>query len=337
MRTGFTEHDIALLHALQIAPRAEWAELSGVLGSTPSTLAGRWERLREAGLAWLTVYPTVPRRDVTTALIEIELEPRHRAEAVAALCRDPRASTVEETAAGRDLIVTSFAQDHAALTEFVLDDLPRFPGVGRVRTHLVTEVHVEGADWRLDGLEPGQQEALRAHARKQQQPWTQLPPQYRPIVRTLTEDGRASAARIARAIDRNPATVRRQLARLLASDLLSFRCEIARLPSRWPVVCTWFAQVPAGSLERTVRSLRTIPELRLCLSVSGKANLLFIVWARSVNDLARLERRMSEKLPWLTLVESTLTLRMPKRMGWLLDEYGRNTGEFIDSGVFRED
>lgn len=334
MQTAFTEDDLALLHALQISPRASWADLSRVLGGNPATLATRWQRLSEAGLAWLTVYPTLPNTDIVTALIEVELDPAGRTAAIEALCRDPRAGSIEETVAGRDLIITAFVVGHEALATLVLDDLPRVPGVQRARTHLVTDVHAEGGDWRLDALDRAQRARLGSLTRGTERAPSRLPERYLPIMEALALDGRAAAADVARTTGRNPATVRRQLTRLLASGALSFRCEIAQLRTRWPVVCTWFAQVSAGELERTVRSLRTIPELRLCLSTSGRSNLVFTVWARSANDLNRLERRMSEKLPWLTLVESTLTMRMPKRMGWLLDESGRNTGTLVEPEVF---
>lgn len=49
-------------------------------------------------------------------------------------------------------------------------------------------------------------------------------------------------------------------------------------------------------LERTVRSLTTLPGLRMCASVIGDADLVFSLWARSPGELVALEHRMSEKL-----------------------------------------
>ncbi|WP_031470469.1 Lrp/AsnC family transcriptional regulator [Sciscionella sediminilitoris] len=329
MQPQLSEDDLALLHALQIAPRAGWAELARVLGSTPATLAARWERLHSTGTAWITVSPRAIGQRVQSAMLEIELEGARKDDAIAALCRDPRAVTIEETASGRDLVVTTFAREQAALAAFVLDDLPRISGVRRVAMHLITAVHREGGDWRLDALDRGQQSALLAAVRAGE-PRNHIPEGYLPVIDALARDGRASAAQIARRTGRNPATVRRQVTRLIESDVLGFRCEVAQLRSRWPIVYTWFARVPMSAMERTVRALATLPELRLCLSISGKANLVFAVWARSPGDLMRLEHRMNEKLPWLTLLESVQTLRMPKRMGWLLDGYGRSRGEFVE-------
>lgn len=326
------ELDLALVHALQVAPRASWAEVGRVLGSTPATLAGRWERLRTEGLAWVTVHPGRQIRDVAVAFVDVDLEPSRREETIRALCRDSRAVTIEEAARGRDLMLTVLETDQDALARFVLDDLPRTPGVRRVDTHLATGVHWEGSRWRLDALAPAQEAALETRARRPPaSPVTMLPTSHWPLVEALTADGRRSAADLARVTGRNPATVRRQVARLLASDLLSFRCEVAQVQSRWPTVCTWLATVDVDELDRTIRSLTTLPELRLCASTVGSTNLLFTVWARSAGDLLRLEKLLGRELPSLHLEESAVMLRAPKRMGWILDADGRNTGEVVPS------
>jgi DNA-binding Lrp family transcriptional regulator len=148
-------------------------------------------------------------------------------------------------------------------------------------------------------------------------------------VEGLAHDGRATAAELARTSGRNPATVRRQLTRLLDSGMLQFRCEVAQLASQWPILCGWHARVPIAEHERTAEALSTLPELRLCLSTTGATNLYFSVWARSLPDLLRIERLLGERLPWLELAESTVTLRTLKRMGWMLGPDGRCTGDVV--------
>lgn len=323
------EEDLALIHALQIAPRVSWAEAARVLGSTPTALATRWQRLRAAGLAWVTVHSGEQSHDVV-AFVDLRVDPAHRAEAIERIARDPRAASVEETAGGRDLVLTVIVPDYDSLAAFALDDLPTTPGVRAVNTHVATKVHRQGSDWRLDALDRDQQAALRAAARNaESRSHGRIPDSCWPVVQRLAHDGRQNAAEIARALDRDPATVRRQVARLLATDALAFRCEVAGLRTRWPIVCTWFAQVPMTELDHTVRSLSTLPELRLLVSTAGQSNLMFLLWARSSGDLMRIERLVNEKLPWLRLSESVLTLRTRKRMGWLLDRHGRATGELV--------
>lgn len=323
------EQDLRLIHALQIHPRITWAEAAAVLGTTPATLSARWERLRADGAAWISAYPNPSRAGVLVAFVEVDCLPDARDHVVRALCADTRAVTIEESARGRDLLLTVIVPDLAALTAFVHDDLPRIEGTQRFRTFLATEVHWHGDSWQLDALGTAERTALHTAARRGRVENAELAPEHGPIVTELIRDGRATAADIARATDRSPATVRRQLARLLSGDALSFRCEVAQVQSRWPYSCTLLARVPAPEHERTVRALRTLPELRLCVSTTGETNLMLSVWLRGLRDLLRIERLLGERLPWLNLVETAVTLRSAKRMGRLLRPDGRTTGEVV--------
>lgn len=339
MPRRFDEQDLVLLHALQIAPRAGWAELARALGSTAPAWAARWVRLRETGLAWVSTYPA-SLTDYLVAMVEVDCEPARRSEVVRDLCLDPRVVSVEEAAVGSDLILTTMIRDLPRLTRFLLEDLPRQPGVVRHQAHLATAIHHQGSDWRLDALDAAQRRAVRAARGTATAPQTQggsgPPAGMWPLIEALAHDGRATAADLARTTGRNPATVRRQLARLLDSGSLIFRCEVAQLSSRWPVIGSWHARVPIAEHERTAAALSTLPELRLCLSTTGVSNLFFTVWARSLPDLLRIERLLGERLPWLELAESTVTLRTHKRMGWLLDEEGRCTGEVVAPDALRD-
>lgn len=327
--TAFDERDLKLIHGLQIAPRVPWAEAARILGSTPSTLAARWDRMRSEGLAWIAAHPSGLVGDLMTGFVEVDCAPGRHDEAIVALQQDPRAVTIEQSARGRDLLLTVMTPDLASFSRFVLDDLPRVPGVQRQQAFLATQIHRQGRDWRLNTLDREQQAGFEAAARQSRAGEARPPGDAAPLIHVLGLDGRASAAELARATGRNPATVRRQLPRLLGSGVLSFRCEVAQDASMWGLQCTWLARVPEQEKERTVAALTTLPELRLCVSTTGETNLFVSVWARSQSDLLRLERLVGEKLPWLAMVESVVNLRTAKRMGWIIDERGRATGEVV--------
>lgn len=325
------ERDLELLHALQIAPRVSWAEAARILGSTPTTLAARWERLRAEGLAWVTAHPSGLAGDIMVSFVEVDCDPDRRNQAISALARDPRIATLELIARGRDLLLTVMSPDFATLSEFVLDDLSRVHGVQRTRTYLANAVHRQGSDWRLDALDRSQQQALEAVGPRGRTRAGPLPRDSWPLIEALAHDGRATAAELARATDRNPATVRRQLGQLLASGALSFRCEVAQEASLWPLHCMWLMRVPERERERTIAAFSTLPELRLCVSTTGETNMLVSVWTRSQADLLRLEHVVGEQLPWLTIAETVFTLRTVKRMGWMISPSGRATGEVVPS------
>ncbi|HVH23082.1 MAG TPA: Lrp/AsnC ligand binding domain-containing protein [Pseudonocardia sp.] len=334
MKLDLDEQDLALLHGMQIAPRVSWSAAASILGSTPATIAARWDRLRSDGLAWVTAHPAGA--TLVVSLVEVDCRPESRAEVVRAVCADPRAATVEESARDRDLLLTVMTPDLPELTRFALDELSRIPGVQRTRTHLTTAIHWQGSSWRLDALDPRQRAGFeRVAAEAAAVPDTGPPPDAWLLIEALAHDGRASAADLARLTGRNAATVRRQLPRLIASGLLAFRCEVAQVPSQWPISCTFVGRVPAPEHARTAAALATLAELRLCVSTTGSSNFMFTVWVRSLQRLLELERLLAEKLPWLGIVESAVTLRTPKRMGWMLDDRGRATGEVIPATGLR--
>lgn len=336
LTTAFDELDLQLLHGLQIAPRVPWAQAARILGTSPVTLMSRWDRLRDEGLAWVVAHPS-GEGDVLTAFVDVDIEPGRQSEVVATLVLDPRALSIEQSARGRDLRITVMARDLGSLSRFVLDDLPRVPGVRRQRTSLALQIHRQGRDWRLQSLDQHQREGFEIARRQSTAPAGPLPRDPQPIIDLLAADGRAGAADIARSAGRNPATMRRHLARVVGSGLLSFRCEIAQDPTLWGLHCTWLARVPEESKERTVAALATLHELRLCVSTSGETNLLVSVWARSPSDLMRLERLLGDRLPWLSLVESIIMLRTPKRFGWVVDDRGRATGEVVPPVIIGDD
>jgi DNA-binding Lrp family transcriptional regulator len=327
------EDDLALVHTLQIAPRISWAAAARVLGSAPATLVSRWQRLREEGLAWVTVH-TGENTQHTVGFIDVDCEPGTRHAVSRTLCADPRVVSVDESAAGRDLLLTVIVRHLGELTRFVLDDLTSLPGVRRQHTAVATALHRQGSRWRLDALNASQQAALEPSARPSSSQSTP-PVNAWPLIEALTYDGRRSAAEIAELTCRNPATVRRQLSRLIASDVLAFRCEVAQSYAGWPINCSWFSRVPPAEQDRTVRALNTLPGLRLCASTTGETNLTFSLSARSLSDLLTFERLLGKRLPWIELRESVPHLRTVKRMGWILDEDGRATGQVVVPSAFQ--
>jgi DNA-binding Lrp family transcriptional regulator len=330
------EFDLKLLHLLQIAPRISWAAAADVLSLSPSAVAIRWRRLREEGLAWVTVHPNEARWDHAVGFVEVDCSPAYRAATVEQLCADPRVVSVDLCLWGRELMLTVLVPDLASLGAFALDEMTALPGVTGVRTRTVTEIHADGSDWRLEALDPTQRSraAAAAPATSRRHGQSVTPSEEWPLIEALTHDARLPVAELARACHGNPATVRRHLEQLMASGLLSFRCDVAYQVLGWPITCSWLARASPAELAHIVTELTTLPQLRLCVSLIGDANLGFSVLASSVRDIARFEQVLAKRLPGLHLVESFLHIRSVKRMGWMLNPDGRCTSKVIVPTVF---
>src|ERR1700679_1411046 len=99
-----SDDDALLIDALQIAPRASWATLSEHLGISSVTVAKRWQRLAEDGLAWVTVPPGMATRTPQCfAYVDVTCQPRMRLAVADTMALHPMAVTVELVTGSADL------------------------------------------------------------------------------------------------------------------------------------------------------------------------------------------------------------------------------------------
>ncbi|UCR88890.1 Lrp/AsnC family transcriptional regulator [Mycetocola spongiae] len=321
------EEDLTLIHALQLAPRATWAQLADVLGTHPTTLAGRWERLRESGLAWVTGNLVGTSMETSLSFVELECSLDQKRVILERVCAIPEVASVEESARNRDLMLTVIAPSLAELGRDVMPMITQIPGITKYQVSVCTALHAGGQTWHLNTLDRAQEVALRALNPAPEPHRDPLPASHWRVVHELVRDGRASAAQIARAIGVHPTTASRQLNRVLRSNVLTFRCEIAQSESGFPVSIQWFGRLPAGEHAAAAQALRRHPNVRFCASTTGTTNFTIVMWLRSVSDVLTGELSILKLAPEIELVESTLTLRFVKRIGWMLDEDGAAVGE----------
>ena len=331
-----SEEDLKLINALQIAPRISWSDAAGILGVHATTLAARWERLRASGAAWSTAHLMGDPKQMCLALVDVDCEMRLRAEVTAALAAIPEVVTVEEAASNRDLMLTVITPTLARFSDIVVEQLKEIPGLTKYQTALCTRLHSGGYAWRLNVLDKSQLAALQALAGPEAAgPATAahqgapLPQSHLDLIPFLARDGRAAAADIARALGRSPATVQRQLNRVLASRVLSFRCEIAQKFSGFPVSCQWFANVPPGQHEAAAAELRSFRNVRLTASTTGRTNFVILMWLHSLAEILNAEQALQQRIPGIELVESVVVLNTAKRVGWMLNPDSTATGAVV--------
>ncbi|HET8879344.1 MAG TPA: Lrp/AsnC family transcriptional regulator [Arthrobacter sp.] len=330
-----SEEDLALINVLQMAPRLSWAHAAEVLGVHATTLAARWDRLRSAGVSWITAHLIGDPHQMCLAFVAVDCEMHRRDEVTARLAGMPEVVTVEEAASKRNLMLTVITR---SLDEFGVQVMPRLKeieGLVKYETALCTRLHSSGGAWRLNVLSRAQQAMVRTLAGLETAgsgpaaAGRELPESHLALLPFLARDGRATAAEIARALGRHPATVQRQLNRVLASGILSFRCEVAQRYSAFPVTCQWFVNVPAGQHEAAAAELKTMRNVRLSASTTGPTNFVIIMWLQSLADVMTVELALQQKVPGIDLVESVVMLRTVKRVGWILDADSRASGAVV--------
>ncbi|WP_188836366.1 Lrp/AsnC family transcriptional regulator [Flexivirga endophytica] len=314
-----SEEDLALINALQIAPRARWSDLAHVLDAHPTSLASRWERLNTAGIAWITGHLVGDPQEMSLSFLEVDCDMRRREAISAALTEVPQIATVEHSASDRTLLLTVLTASFQELSEIVIEQLTALPGVLGYRAAMSTRLHQGGYAWRLGVLNADQRAQVQLLAHPTGGPASHLPPSHLALLPQLATNGRVTAAEMARKLHRTPATVQRQLNKVITANVLSFRCEIAQRYSGFPISCQWSARVPADAHDSAARALAAMPQVRLAASTTGEANFVIIMWLRSVAEVMDVELALTQRIPGIELLRNTIILRATKRVGWLLN------------------
>ncbi|WP_214416845.1 Lrp/AsnC family transcriptional regulator [Sphaerisporangium fuscum] len=321
-----SETDLELIDALQIDPRASWIDVAAVTGADPATAARRWRRLNSRGEAWTTV--ALGQRQMhamSMAFLEIDCEAGAAAEVGGTLARAGHLITVQHVASGHDLFVIAVAASMPALADYLLMDLPRVPGVVKVRPHVATRVFDASRRWRLRVLPPRSAGAL---ARRQRPPEStrQMDEIDRLLFKALLADGRTAYSELAAVVGVSERTVQRRLSRLVAAGDIDFRCDVARPHAGWHSSAVLWLRMPDGLLEETGRALLEWPETRTCAALAGKRNMLLTVGLHAVGDLHPLVVRLEERFPYVSVADRQIVLRQSKLYGRLLDRFGRCAG-----------
>lgn len=321
-----SETDLALIEALQAAPRAAWSEIGKALDLDATTAARRWERLRAAGLAWITGYDSA--KTTTVAFVEVRCRPQQLDTVSAAASALPWVFSVDETAGDFDLLLSVGATDLAALGRWTRRDLGGLDGVRSIRTRIGITLYGEGSDWRVHAMEPARLAELSPERRSSQTAYgtareDRMSPATQALYKMLGENGRASYTDLGAAAGISEYTARRRIHRMLREGDLILRCDLAYPLAGLPVTAIYRMSVPHGELEAIGRVLARQHHVRMCASVSGPHNLLVHVLLHGLHGIDAFESRLAAEIPRLEVKDRTLTLRTVKRMGWLLDDAGR--------------
>lgn len=325
--------EMALVDALQIAPRAPWATLGSVLGISAVTAAKRWNALVEEGLAWVTAAPGMAHHNAQCmAYVEITCRAEHRLATANAIAQHTAALTVELTMGNADLLVTVAASDLPTLSHYLLYHLDQVDHILSTRTRIATRFYGEGSMWRLRVLDDDsvtrleQAGQLQVAADPDRPPMPVLSGAEKVMLTHLAADGRMSVVELAALADISISTARRHMSRLLESEMIILRADVNAMAVGWPVQIYLWVEVPVDRLSETATTLSHLRTTRLTATVASGANLVLGCWLRSIEDVHRLEQTIAVRLPHARVVDRLVVLRQVKRMGRLLDEKGNAVG-----------
>lgn len=327
---GMDETDLALVHALQLRPRIPWANLAGVLDVDASTLTRRWSRLTANGLAWFSCYPLgtsewTGHRWEAGALVEVECVPGMTSAVVADLVGNVCVWNIDVTSGNRDLMLTVVAADIVELDDRIRSAVAGIRGVRATRTHFFRSVLRDGSQWRLDSLSPQQRSAVRSGAPTATAVRSTSSRDLE-VLRLLGPDARITAARVAERLTCSPATAGQLVRRVIGSRFAAVRCDVAHFVAGWRVAATLWLDVPQRDLPSAAHAIARLPEIRLCATVSGEANLVVQIWLHRLAHLDRFEAVLATQFVGTRVLDRWVTPQFAKRLGHLIGRDGRSTG-----------
>lgn len=318
-----SETDLAIVHALQVAPRASWQRIGDVVGVDPGTASRRWSRLQEERLAWLTIWPApvtlAPRFDA--ALVRLRCRPGHARDVAVAAGELSWVGTVDLTAGTSDVVVLVVARGLATLQERI----GVVAGLDGVRDHTASAlaaVHADDTQWQLRVLSQRQCHQLRTSGKAvPESPRPPSPEVVSAFLAELSDDVRRPLQHVASRLGMSEATARRTLDRAVASGVLHLGCDLSgAVAGQGRMVL-----LDVEMTQRRTDALRVArhPAVHRCYEAVASGAVHVAVRLSSLADLAAIEAELADGVAGWRVVERLTVTSSVKRNGHLLDPEGR--------------
>lgn len=271
--------DARILRALQIAPRAPFAVVGSTLGLSEVTVARRWRRMVDGGVARVAGALDTAALGRSQWLVQMECGPGAAPDMAAALVR--RADVPFVATTGNDhltFIVT--ARTHEQRQELLTVRIPSTRAA--VRQESVMVLHRfdldRGAAWTALGgvLDDSEEQALGAHATMPRSTTRGLPalePNDHRLLATLAEDGRASLVELAASVGSTSGQVARRLDRLTASGAVRVRTSITEAAIGGYIAAILRLRVRPSAVRAIGTALVTSPSVSGVLATTGPTQL----------------------------------------------------------------
>jgi DNA-binding Lrp family transcriptional regulator len=221
------------------------------------------------------------------------------------------------TSGPRDLYLLISTDTLLSMDRYVDERIAVIAGVTGTRIHYLRTVFIEGSTWRLRVLDAEQTSALETM--RPVDPPPQRKPAHTELVAAMATDVRRTAAELQDELGRSISVISRDIDAVLAAGWVRWRVDFAHALLGWTAGAMLWLDVPHPDLDRVVASLRTLPNVRLCASVTGTANLAVSLWLRDLHELDDIELRLATVYPRLRIRDRWIVPRIAKRTGYTLD------------------
>ncbi|WP_245646358.1 Lrp/AsnC family transcriptional regulator [Nocardiopsis trehalosi] len=315
--------DLDLVAALQRAPRAPINVLAEVLGSSPSTIGRRLQRLQAENLLrvigqvdWSLFSDAHPRH------VWLTTDPGRSEPVARRLAERPETQLVALTTGGADVYCVVHPAGRGQVRDLLTHAIPSVEGVRSTQSDLVLRPVTRADSWCLDRLSADRTAALAAYgdpvaADAADGPGEPPTGAERQAVRLLYRDARTGSAELARVLGVSQSTAYRITQSLLERGVIRPRVEVepALLGMGLEVVVSLAAR--PGAVARVAGELGRHPSARYVSVVAGSGS---VIHHGVFRDEAALERFLSVDLaglPGVTGVRVSVVLDVLRRY-WIM-------------------
>jgi len=312
--------DLRLIRALQLAPRAGFSKLAGVIGIHERTAARRYRRLRRMGT--VRIFGMVNPMAVGHQFWQVRVR-----------CRPDGSESLAEALASRDDVAWVAVAAAGAQVSFSVRSLST-ERRDRLLTRLLPQsAHVLDIDaavvlhvflglssrgWsELDGqLTPEEIARLTDGDVPEPDP---TPVAFEPydfaMLDVLAADGRATTARLAEAAGITEGRAARRLARLIRTRTLVIDVDLAHEALGYTTWAQIYFTVTPARLPQVGEALARLPEVGFVAAMSGRENLIASVACRDLTHLYQFTTEDAGILDGIVSTEVVLFARIVKQSG----------------------
>ncbi|WP_295825108.1 Lrp/AsnC family transcriptional regulator [uncultured Microbacterium sp.] len=325
LSTNLDELDLAIFHALELAPRAPWSTVGRAVGVDPVTATRRWNVMQEARLAWVTCYPLLMRQ-MTAVFLQISCKATCVRAVAARIAQLPNGVTVEIVSGSSDIFMFACAASQQDLSELLLNTLPKIPGVEKISSQPSVATHLDRGFIGAGTLEPASRISLPPERRG-----TLIPSAGRiddldwAICLELSRDGRASNTALARAVEASESTVARRVTKLIADGALHLRAALAPAAAA-PATIVWLGmRVPAGDISEAISLISRLAGMTYLGLAAGPTNLQVRVALPHLAALEAFEAKIYQINPEIDIESRMVVLETVRQVSRVFDKYGNVT------------
>ncbi|WP_084704363.1 Lrp/AsnC family transcriptional regulator [Phaeacidiphilus oryzae] len=270
--------DRRIIAALQIDGRASWRRIASALGENDRTVARRGSRLIESGAVTVTGLWS----SGECVIVRLNCRPGTVRETALAAARWPD-TVFGYILAGESDCVAEVQCPPERLPEFMLDEVPRLPGLVSRHVTPVLRYFRTVHEWRPGILSPDEVAALERDASPSARsdatgpvtpPQIELSSEESAILRALAEDGRRTHEELAAIAGVSEATARRKVEALTRTGAVVLRASVEPALLGLPVEAMLWIRTRPGDVEEVGELLLDSPLVRYAATVMGEYQLL---------------------------------------------------------------